>query len=50
MELAGIGILASLELYKATEKQRYADKAVELAKSVKGVSSVENQIKVQQAK
>jgi hypothetical protein len=31
MELAGIGILASLELYRATEKQLYADKAVELA-------------------
>ncbi len=34
MELAGIGILASLELYSATEKQRYADKAVELAEII----------------
>ena len=34
VELAGIGILASLELYKATEKKIYADKAVELAKII----------------
>lgn len=34
MELAGIGILASLELYEATGKQQYADKAVELAEVV----------------
>ena len=34
MELAGIGITASLELYRATGKQRYADKAVELARVV----------------
>ncbi len=34
MELAGIGILASLELFKATGKQLYADKAIELAKVV----------------
>lgn len=31
IELAGIGILASLELYQATGNKRYADKAVELA-------------------
>lgn len=31
LELAGIGILASLELYQATGKQQYADKAIELA-------------------
>src|SRR5687768_11793368 len=34
MELAGIGILASLELYKATEKNIYSDKAVELAQII----------------
>ncbi len=34
MELAGIGILASLELYQATGNKRYADKAVELAEIV----------------
>jgi len=34
IELAGIGITASLELYAATGKQRYADKAVELAKII----------------
>ena len=34
MELAGIGILASLELYRATEKQKYANKAVELARVI----------------
>ncbi len=34
MELAGIGIIASLELYKATDKKRYADKAAELAKTI----------------
>lgn len=34
MELAGIGILASLELYNATGKKQYADKAVELAEIV----------------
>jgi hypothetical protein len=34
MELAGIGILASLELYRATEKQVYADKAVSLARVI----------------
>ncbi len=34
MELAGIGILASLELFKATDKQVYADKAIELAKVI----------------
>ena len=31
MELAGIGVLASLELYQATGDQKYADKAFELA-------------------
>ncbi len=31
IELAGIGILASLELYEATRKQQYADKAIQLA-------------------
>jgi hypothetical protein len=34
MELASIGILASLELYQATSKQQYADKAFELAQTV----------------
>jgi hypothetical protein len=34
MELAGIGILASVELYRATGKPVYADKAAELAKIV----------------
>lgn len=34
MELAGIGILASLELYAATSHRKYADKAVELARTV----------------
>ena len=34
MELAGIGITASLELYRATGKQKYADKAVELGRIV----------------
>jgi len=34
VELAGIGILASLELYRNTGKQQYADKAVELARVV----------------
>ena len=34
IELAGIGITASLELYAATGKQVYADKAVELAKVI----------------
>lgn len=36
LELAGIGITASLELYRATGKQRYADKAVELARVIVG--------------
>jgi hypothetical protein len=36
MELAGIGITASLELYRATRKQKYADKAIELARVVTG--------------
>ena len=31
IELAGIGILASLELHRATDRKIYADKAVELA-------------------
>jgi hypothetical protein len=34
LELAGIGITASLELYRATRKQMYADKAVDLAKVI----------------
>jgi hypothetical protein len=34
IELAGIGITASLELYDATHDRRYADKAVELAKVI----------------
>jgi hypothetical protein len=34
VELAGIGILASLELYRDTSKQQYADKALELARVV----------------
>ena len=34
IELAGIGILASLELYQDTGKQQYADKSVELARIV----------------
>ncbi|MGK2935920.1 MAG: glycoside hydrolase family 9 protein [Gemmatimonadaceae bacterium] len=34
MELAGIGATASLELYRATGNQRYADKAVELARVI----------------
>ncbi len=34
LELAGIGITASLELYRATHKQRYADKAVELGREI----------------
>ena len=34
LELAGIGITASLELYRATHKQMYADKAIELARVI----------------
>lgn len=34
LELAGIGITASLELYRATGKKEYADKAVELARTI----------------
>ena len=34
IELAGIGITASLELYRATRKQVYADRAAELAKII----------------
>ena len=34
IELAGIGITASLELYRATHKQMYADKAIELARVI----------------
>jgi hypothetical protein len=34
LELAGIGILASLELFQATGERRYADKAVELARAL----------------
>jgi hypothetical protein len=34
LELAGIGITASVELHRATRKQKYADKAVELARTI----------------
>ncbi|MGD8866935.1 MAG: glycoside hydrolase family 9 protein [Gemmatimonadales bacterium] len=34
VELAGIGITASLELYRATDGQQYADKAIELARII----------------
>ncbi|HEX8670544.1 MAG TPA: glycoside hydrolase family 9 protein [Longimicrobium sp.] len=34
MELAGIGVTASLELFRATGQQKYADKAVELARVI----------------
>lgn len=34
IELAGIGILASMELYRATGKKLYADKAIELAPTI----------------
>ena len=34
VELAGIGITASVELYRATKKRMYADKAVELARVI----------------
>ncbi|HEX7242192.1 MAG TPA: glycoside hydrolase family 9 protein [Longimicrobiaceae bacterium] len=34
VELAGIGITASLELYRATGRREYADRAVELARVV----------------
>ncbi|MCR4341458.1 MAG: glycoside hydrolase family 9 protein [Gemmatimonadaceae bacterium] len=34
IELAGIGITASLELYRATNNKKYADKAVELARVI----------------
>ncbi|MGH7444887.1 MAG: glycoside hydrolase family 9 protein, partial [Longimicrobiales bacterium] len=34
LELAGIGVTASLELYAATGKQKYADKAIELARVI----------------
>jgi hypothetical protein len=34
LELAGIGIIASLELHAATGAQQYADKAVELARVI----------------
>jgi hypothetical protein len=34
MELAGIGATASVELYRATGKQIYADKAIELARII----------------
>jgi hypothetical protein len=34
VELAGIGITASLELYRATRQRKYADKAVELARVI----------------
>ncbi|HSH45228.1 MAG TPA: glycoside hydrolase family 9 protein, partial [Longimicrobiales bacterium] len=34
LELAGIGALASMELYDATGERRYADRAVELARDI----------------
>ena len=34
LELAGIGITASLELYRATGQKKYADKAIELARTI----------------
>jgi glycosyl hydrolase family 9/cellulase-like Ig domain-containing protein len=34
VELAGIGITASLELYRATNERKYADKAAELARVI----------------
>lgn len=34
IELAGIGILSSLELYQATGERKYADKAIELARTI----------------
>jgi len=34
MELAGIGVTASVELYRATGRQKYADKAAELARVI----------------
>ncbi len=40
MELAGIGITASLELWRATGKARYAEKAAELARVVTGSQQV----------
>ncbi|HEX2189857.1 MAG TPA: glycoside hydrolase family 9 protein, partial [Longimicrobiaceae bacterium] len=36
LELAGIGITASLELYRATGNRKYADRAVELARVIVG--------------
>ncbi len=36
LELAGIGVTASVELWRATHEQKYADKAVELARSIVG--------------
>jgi hypothetical protein len=34
MELAGIGVTASLELFRATGRQQYADKAIDLARVI----------------
>jgi hypothetical protein len=34
VELAGVGVTASAELYRATKKQQYADKAFELARVI----------------
>jgi hypothetical protein len=36
LELAGIGVTASVELYRATHDQKYADKAAELARIIVG--------------
>lgn len=40
MELAGIGITASLELFRATNEAKYRDKAIELARVVMGSQQV----------
>ena len=42
MELAGIGITASIELYRATGQQKYADKAVELARTRRAMKAIIN--------
>ena len=36
LELAGIGVTASVELWRATKEQKYADKAAELARIIVG--------------
>jgi hypothetical protein len=42
LELAGIGVTASVELFRATRKQIYADKAIELARVI--VASQERRV------